>query len=243
MTTIKVHDTEYDIPTSWYDVTVKQEIEIEQLKDRDEQFRYLHRTSVYTGIPIPILKKMNINQINAVNSLMKFLFTPIPKEETITTFEFKGHTYYLMDSIIAGETQDFLSNEGVIKHFKDNPEKALPYIIAVVAKRKGESLENYDVWKRGEEFLELPYPIAKSIWFFFAHIGTLLSIDTQRFLLLQDKVLEAQLNYSESTLKGLDGLPLYKRLLRTILLSYSRSLNKSWKTFLTSTQSEFSKQN
>lgn len=241
MTTIKINDIEYNIPRSWDDITIRQQIEISKVRDRDDDFKNLHLVSTYTGIPLEIIRRMNINQFKSIIGLMPFISQDVP-HSVIKDFTFNGETYHLLDSILQGQTQDFLSIEGVLKKFKNNQVEALPYIIAIVAKKKGETLDQFDVWKRGEQFMDLPYPLAQSIWFFFAQTEKTLSINTAQFLAIQDKVLEASLSYSENTLKRLDGLPLSKRLLRTTLLYYIRSTRKDWKNFWTGTQSVHSKQ-
>lgn len=242
MTTIKVNNEEYNVPSSWSDVTIAQQIEIAEMVNRDDQFRNLHMISTYTGIPIELVKKMNINQFKSILNIMTFLSEPI-KNEVIKSFTFDGHEYFIAPSILAGETQDFLSVEGLMNRFKDNQTKALPYIIAVIAKRKGETLDNYDPWTRGEQFKNLPYSVAHNIWFFFAQTEAILSIDIKQFLAVQDKTMEASLSYSAHTLKKLDGLPLSKRLLRAILLLYMRFISKSYRSFSTGIQSTYLNKN
>ncbi len=242
MVKITVNDVEYNVPTKWEDITVQQQIEITEVANRDETFRNLHMISTYTGIPLELVKKMNINQFKSVLNLMKFLAEPI-ENKVVSSFTFNGKTYQVADSLLKGETQDFLSIEGILKKYKDNQSKALPYIIAIVAKQQGETLDSFDVHKRAEEFKNLPYTVANNIWFFFAQTERVLSISTKQYLAIQDKVLEESLSYTESMLKQSDGQGLYKRLLRTSLLWYIKSIRKSWTNFLTSTQSESSTTN
>jgi hypothetical protein len=241
MQTVKIADTEYRVPTSWDDITIRMQIELSLVKDRDEEFKNIHLISTYTGIPMDILRRLNINDFKRLLGLMDFLNKPL-ENKVIEKFEFRGKEYYLADSMMKGQTQDFLSIEGIMKRYKDNQVEALPYVIAIVAKQRGETLDSFDVWKRGEEFKDLPYSIANAVWFFFAMTEKALSIDTKQYLAVQEVVVETQLNLSESILKKWDGLPLSKRLLRTILLLYIRFIRKGWRNFLTGTQSERSKQ-
>jgi hypothetical protein len=240
MNIIKVNDIEYNIPTSWDEITIGQQIEISELVNRDESFRNIHMISTYTGIPMEILQRMNINDFKKILNIMKFL-----KEEhnpvVIKSFVHKGNIYFLADSMLKGETQDFLSIEGILKRFKDNPTKALPYIVAITCKRQGETLTDYDAVQRGEEFLDLPYSTVNNIWFFFAETGNMLSNSIKQYLSLQDKAMEASLSYSESMVKQSDGQGLYKKLAKTYLLWYIKSTRKSWKNFSTTIQSGFSK--
>jgi hypothetical protein len=234
-----VNGIEYNIPETWDEVTVRQQIAISEVTDRDDMFLNYYLISQYTGIDLELIKKMNINQFKQIMELMSFLNEKL-EPKTITSFEFKGEKYYLMDSLLKGETQDFLSIEGIMKKYKDNPAKALPYIIGIIAKKQGESLSDYDVWKRGELFMELPYPIANDIWFFFANSEKILSNNIQQYLIIQDKVMEASLSYSESMLKQSDGQRLSMRLAKATLLYYIRFIRKDWTRFLTGIQSESS---
>lgn len=242
MVKIKVNDVEYSVPSSWDEVTIAQQIEISEVKDRDEDFRNLHLISTYTGVPLDLVKRMNINQFKSVIKLLEFLSQPI-QNKVINSFTFNGKTYQIADSLLRGETQDFLSIEGVLKKFKDNQVKALPYIIAIVAKQEGETLDSFDVHKRAEEFKSLPYTIANNIWFFFVQTEKVLSISTKQYLAIQDKVLEASLSYSESIVKQSDGRGLYRKLLKIYLLWYIKSTRKSWTLFLTITPYASSSQN
>jgi len=241
-TIIKVNEIEYTIPTSWDDITVGQQIEISEVSGRDESFRNLHLVTTYTGIPLDLVKKMNINQFKSILKLMEFLSKPI-KTTVIKNFNHNGKTYQLADSLLKGETQDFLSIEGILKKFKDNQTKALPYIIAIVCKKEGETLDSFDVWDRGEEFKTLPYSIAHNIWFFFVQTERALSINIKQFLEVQDKVLEASLSYSESILKKSDGRGLFSRLVKVYLMWYIRYTRKNFKIFLIGIPYETSNKN
>lgn len=230
MVKIKVNDVEYSVPSSWDEVTIAQQIEISKVVDRDEQFRNLHMISTYTGVPLDLVRRMNINQFKSVVEIMTFLSKPIPNK-IIKSFTHNGNEYFIADSLLRGETQDFLSVEGLLKKYKNNQTEALPYIVAIIAKKSGETLDNYDPWARGIEFMTLPYSTVHSIWFFFAQTEKVLSLNTKQFLEIQDKVLEASLSYSESIVKQSDGQGLYRKLLKTYLLWYIKSIRKSYRNF------------
>lgn len=242
MLSIKVNGKYYNIPESWEDVTIRKQIEVTQFKRLDESFRNIHMISTYTGIPFDLVKKMNINQFNEILGLMQFL-AKAPEGKIIGSFAHNNKTYYLADSLLAGETQDFLSIEGLLKRYNDNQTEALPYIIAIVAKQNGETLDNYDPMKRGEEFMDLPYSVAHDVWFFFGQTRIALQSSTEQYLMAQDRAMEASLSYSETILKRSDGQGLYRKLLRTYLLQYIKYTRKSWASFLTTTQLESSNRN
>lgn len=242
MNTILVNQIEYNIPSSWDEITLDQQIEISKVVERDEEFRNVHMISTYTGIPMELIRKMNIKYFKQILELMKFLSQPI-ENKVVKSIVHNGHEYHLDDSILAGETQDFLSIEGLLKKYSKNQVEALPYIIAVVAKRNGETLDSYDIYKRAEEFRTLPYSTANNIWFFFAVTEKAYSLNTKQSLTAMGQVLEVSLNYSKNTLEQQVGLTWSKRLLRVILLSYIKYISKSWKSFLTTILSEPSKEN
>jgi hypothetical protein len=242
MTSIKVNDIEYKIPTSWDDITVQQQIEISKVVERDEEFRNVHMISTYTGIDMDLIRKMNINHFKKILHIMKFLKEPI-ENKVIKSIIHNGEEYFIADSILAGQTQDFLSIEGLMKKYSANQVEALPYVIAVIARKNGETIDSFDIYKRAEEFRTLPYSTANNIWFFFAVIEKAYSIDTKQSLVVMDQQLELTLNYSKNLLTQLDGLTLWKKLLRVILLLYIKYIRKSWKNFLTTTQSVHSKEN
>lgn len=233
---ILVNDVQYEIPQNWSEITIAQQIEVSMVSERDEDFRNIHLISTYTGIPMDLIRKMNINQFRSILNLMTFISNP-PENKIIQSFTHNGHEYFLADSMLKGETQDFLSIEGILRKFKDNQAQALPYVIAIICKRQGETLDSFDVYQRAEEFKTLSYQVASDVWFFFAQTERILSNNIQQFLVIQDRAMEASLDYSETMLKRQVGQGLFKRLLRTILVLYVRSIRKSWKSFLTTTQS------
>lgn len=230
MTTIKINDIEYQIPTNWDDITLQQQIDVSIMRNRDEDFRTLFMIHTYTGIPMEILRKMNINHFKSILSLMSFL-SENPKGKSIKHIDHNGNRYFLADSVLKGETQDFLSIEAVLKKYKDNQTMALPYIIAIVCKRQDETLSDYDAEQRAEEFKTLPYQTAMDVWFFFAQTERYFSQNIKAFLEVQGQVLEASLSYTESLMKKQVGLVWYKRFLRTILLLYMRYIRKDWTSF------------
>jgi hypothetical protein len=242
MINIIINEKEYNIPQSWNEVTLKQQIELSQIKDRDDLFKNLFMVQTYTGIPMEIVKKMNINEFKQILSNLKFL-TEQPKSELIKDFKLNGNTYYVSDSLLKGETQDFLSIEAVLQKYKDNEVKALPYIIAVICKQKGESLDSYDVEKRALEFELLDYQTANNIWFFFAQTEVFFSKNIKFYLNLQDKQMTQSLNYTENIIKKSAGGGLWKKLHKAILLQYVKYISKSWKNFYHISSSETSKEN
>lgn len=235
MKVITYKEKNYSIPTSWDEVKLEQQIELTRFSARDETFRNLHLISTMTGIDIEEVKVMNINVLKDILHCLSFL-SKTPELKKITEFEFNGEKYGILDSIIEGQTQDFFSIEGLLKKYKDNQAEALPYVIAVIAKKDGETLDKYDVIKRGEQFKNLPYPIAYSIWFFFVQTERTLPKDMESYLTLQNQTMEATLNYSEVMLKQSVGQGWYRKLVKAILLLYIRFIRKSWKNFLITRQ-------
>jgi hypothetical protein len=242
MEKIKVNGVQYNIPTSWSDITLAQQIEISKVGQRDETFRNVHMISTYTGIPMDLIRRMNINDFKSILELLSFMAQPTDNK-ILRSFDHNEKTYFLADSILNGQTQDFLSVEGLLKKYKDNQVEALPYIIAIVAKQEKETLDDYDVYQRAEEFMNLPYSIAQNIWFFFVQTEKAYSLNIKQSLIAMDQVLETSLNYSENLVKQSDGQTWSRKLQKAILLLYIRSTRKSYRSFWTSIQSEPSKEN
>ncbi len=231
MQVITINNEKYNIPQSWNDITLKQQIEISEFVKRDDTFKNIHMISTYTGIPMELVKKMNISQFKQILNIMEFLQTEV-KPIIVKSFDYNGHTYQVADSMLKGETQDFLSIEAMLKVYKDNQTKALPYILAITCKREGETLDSFDPEVRAKDFEGLSWELANNVWFFFAKTGHLLSIDIKRFLEVQDKQMEMSLHYTENLLKQQVGQGLFKRFRRMylrLLINYTR---RSWKNFL-----------
>lgn len=240
MKKIKFKEVEYNVPESWNEVTLKQLIKVmDDAKEiKSEALKKIALLSGYANIPIEVIKHSTKNDIEKLAGYLSFLNSPLP-DKPITEFEFKGHKYYVMPSLMKAEFQDFINLETALQNFKDENYKALPYVMAIVAKRENETLSDFDLEERAKLFEELPLSIVEPIRVFFYQIGTLSQIHSASSSL---KVIEAQINAKaillENSLKEQVGGGFVTRLLRGITVRWIRFLNRKSKKYFNSIQSK-----
>ena len=227
MKTITLNRIKYQCPTKWGDITLRQQIKVSQDADKEDNFKILALMSGYCDIPMDVLKKVRFSQVQKVFKNLAFLKdVEIPKK-AIVDFEFKGEKYTIVDSLMNEEFQDWVSCETAFQNHKDNIWDALPYLIAVLAKREGESLDDYDLDERAELLKDIPIDIANGISVFFSANVKLSKLSSllysNRNLIVQQKVEEVL-----STLNKQDGGGLLTRWLRGILRWYTKYLKRVW---------------
>lgn len=69
MITIKINETDFNIRTSWNEVTMNEYCEIVKASDKP----FAERIAVYSQIPIEIINQMKIAQLNVVSELVEFM--------------------------------------------------------------------------------------------------------------------------------------------------------------------------
>lgn len=69
MITIKINGTDYNLRTSWNEVTMNGYVEICKASDKP----FAERISIYSQIPIEIINQMKIAQLNVVGELVEFM--------------------------------------------------------------------------------------------------------------------------------------------------------------------------
>ena len=181
MKKFKLNQKEYDCPQNWSEVTLAMQIKVSEDAAKiinNESLQRIALISGYANIPIEELKKTPVTQIQKLFKYLSFINEPLPTNP-ITEFEFKGEKYYVIDSIINQQFQDWVSIETAFQNHKDEPYKAMPLVLAILAKRKGETLDDYDLIKRAKEFEELPLTIVEPLRVFFSTIGKASLILTQ----------------------------------------------------------------
>jgi hypothetical protein len=116
MITIKLNNEPHEFPTSWADVTYSQWVALMELPDNTMEY-----VSLFTGIPIDTLKKMQIIGLDSLLNALSFLNTkpempgsvlkcgkyPIPEffniqQESLGQFEDMRDTFKKMDNTIIG---------------------------------------------------------------------------------------------------------------------------------------------
>lgn len=229
MKTITIGNTSFNIPTSWDEITLQQQLTVERLAVEHPEFKSLAVLAGYLQVEIDLIKKLHINDVKLLLNELIFTSTPIDNK-TVTEFVHGEHTYHLIPSLLKAEFQDFLSIESIMDNYKGKEYQALPMIIAIIAKRKGESLSDYDVEERSKVFLSLPLPIANGIWFFFAQVGLMFSPDSHKIILQQqDQEIRWLITSMLATLKKPNGGGWLIRLWKVGLRTYLNYLLNGWK--------------
>lgn len=230
---ISINNVKYKVPTKWEDIHIRHQIKLSELeKENPKASHQLLIMSAYGDIPLDVLKHIHISRLPKILAHLKFI-TDQPETKHMSEFEHNGHTYSVMDSLLKGEFQDFISLETLVKEFADGDYNSLTRMIAVLAKRDGETLDDYDIDVRAREFLDLPLLTAISLQGFFlncanmSQISTVLSSDPEVEKNL-DKAATKFLNDIERTLKQQDGLGWLGRWRRNLSVKFVRSLKKTW---------------
>lgn len=229
---IQLNDKEYQCPSSWDDVTVADQIRIAEIATKHTGLTsQLQLISGYANIPVDEIKRTHINKLPKLVKHLSFINEPLSKEP-ISEFEHKGHKYYVMDTLLNGEFQDFISLEAAIANNKDKVYNALPLMVAILAKREGETLDSYDVEERAKEFYDLPIEIANRLSTFFLNYATISQVNTPTFLNQFQKETNQEaikrLDELENTTKQLDGQGLRGRLQKKTLQEYLKSFREEF---------------
>lgn len=244
MKTIELYSKKYKVPQSWSEVTLRQQMKVtaDSEKITIEELKKFAILSGYANIPIDILKQAHISDLQGLFEAISFINEPLP-EKPIIEFDFNGKHYYCGQNMVDMEFQDFISIENTIQQFSGNTYNALPTILAIMCKQKKsdgilESISDYDVIKRAEEFQDLPLPIAHQLSLFFYHSETLYSKLIPQFSNKEtmDQIMAMQIASTENTLKELAGQGLLHRCASGILRWYLRYIKRELKKHSTSIQ-------
>lgn len=248
MKQIQFNNKKYECPTSWDEVTLEQQIKVSKdsalfTHDATKKVAIL---SGYMGIEAEELRKADVRKVAPMFTHLQFLSEPIP-DKLVGEFKFKGDTYHVSQNLIEQEFQDFVSLENIMNDTEGNIMEALPYIVAILAKKvkedgSFESMDDYDVEKRAEEFRKLPISIANGISVFFCTNESLSTVTT---LLSSNpnQIVQAKVNEVLTTLKPQAGMGLPMRLLTGIMRRYLRYIKRLSEKHFTSTPRRFSIRN
>ena len=241
--TIQLNGIKYQCPTGWEDITVADQIRVSEIAAKYTGLtKNLQLIAGYCNIPVEEIKKTNINKLGGLVQHLSFLGDPI-SQDPITEFKHRGHKYKIIPTLIDAEFQDFISLETVINNYNDNPYDALPMMIAILAKRDGESLDDYDIEERAKEFLDLPIDTANRVSVFFSqiammsHITDTLTSSEQVSQGMKEEVTR-QFEELETTIQQSGGQGLRGRLQRWILRKWKKSLKSHWDSYLIGTASK-----
>lgn len=242
MKKITLNNKKYDIPSSWDDITLTDQIRIADVAAKHTGLTsQLQLVAGYANIPIEVIKHLHISELPKLVKQLDFVKEPL-ETKPMESFEHKGHTYHIIPTLLNGEFQDFISLEAVMTNHKENIYEGLPMMIAILCKRENESLDDYDIEERSKEFMDLPIRIVNNISSFFLNIGISSQLSTPTYLGEMEK------NLSQEVIKALDelilttkqsgGQGLLGRLQKRMLRKYAQYLKKNFISSLTGTQSK-----
>lgn len=253
MITKVINRKEYSIPQSWDEITLDKVIKVSRDSEEFRSYsgvtehfkmapeKVLSKFSLVSGycdIDIKDLKKMTTSEAVVLFKQLKFLSEDIPVKD-IKEFEFGGDKYYVTQNLRESEFQDHVSIELVLQMHENNMYEALPMLAAIICKRKGESLDDYDLEERSELFKGLPVTIANSIAVFFYAYEKISRVSSQLYSNPEEAV-EARINSTLDTMSKPVGRGLLSRLLISILRIYLKYLRRNVKKSLSSIRSKYS---
>jgi len=85
MTEVKINEVAYAVPTSWNDVTFKEYCDVIRAKGKPLS----ERLSCYSGIPIEIVDKLNLTQLNYLLGCLEFMDSPDTLDAFVMAYESK----------------------------------------------------------------------------------------------------------------------------------------------------------
>jgi len=246
MKTIKFNKKEYNIPTSWDDVSIEMQCKVSEIASIQQHVKMLGIVAGYTGIPVEELKTSKIEDVNEVMAGLTFMKETIPINKKLK-WEFEGHEYSVDKNLSEMQFQDFISIQTILAENEETYYKALPIVVAILCKRKGETLDDYDIIERSKIMERMPISIASSIAAFF-----LLNENYYKLLIhlssphAQQKIVLGKLKELKLTMNPLGqqhGMTMRSRFLMGVIRIYSKSLEQRLVKHFKSMQSKSSTNN
>lgn len=239
MKTIKYKGNEYSCPTSYDEVTVRMQMQAEAIETNQKYVKTLGMLSAYTGIDIQLLKEGNADELVQLFKHIEFINEPL-STEPLFQFEFKGNTYNVSQTLVQQQFQDFVAAQTAIAEYNNNNWKLLTYLLAIMAKRDGETLDNFDINERAMHFEMIDVNTCNRIAAFFlsnqkiSNLITLLSSPQVQRDIVLGKLKELK-NSLESLRKQRGGKWYIKLQIGLILMwikYYNRQLVKYYNTIV-----------
>mgnify|MGYP001199803013 CR=1 FL=1 len=202
MKTIKFNGKPYSIPENWQDVSVGMLIKAQELSEILEEAPIIAILSAYTSIPVSELRLSLSSEVQEILAVMSFIsvpYEPIPGN----TFTLDNIVYECEADIVNQNFEDFVSVQTALYNNREEPHKALPRLLAILCKRDGETLQDFDLNVRSTLMLSLPMTDAKNVEAFF-----LTSLTAYRSLMflssthdIQEKLVLNKLEELKNTMK------------------------------------------
>lgn len=219
MKTIELLNKKYTYPTKWEEITLEQyqkiDVLIKEFKEDDNEIQKvlekIRMISAYTNIPFDVLKQ--VKPPHKVLDLIKdltYLDNEIPSKQ-INEFVFKGVKYYVINSLMEVQFQDYVSLENVLQRedFVGN----MHYIMAVMCRKSlDETIDDYDIEERAKLFLGLDMVTINNVAVFFYTLEKISLITSHIYSnpkeVVEMKIAEVEKSFS----RKLDGVGWLTRL-------------------------------
>ena len=241
MKKIKFNGVERLCPTSWDDVTIGMQQQVSKVAALQSHVKMLGIISAYCGIPVEELKVVKLSKVYDLMESLTFMGTEIPTNKALE-WEFEGHTYKVDKELGEMQFQDFISIQTILAENKETYYDALPIVIAILCKRDGETLDDFDPMERQHIIKKMPISVGSSIAAFFllnenySKLLTHLSSPQVQETILLGKI--SELKYIQSRLGVQRGGKLRIRFLGGILKRYTTHLERQLKKHFNFIQSE-----
>jgi len=232
MKRIKFKQEMYDCPESWDDCTLGQIVNAGLIDELIPNAPIVSVISGYVGIPTQDILAARARDLKSILSSLEFIETdyqPKSKHE----FSFNGNKYSCVSDITELRFDQWVSAQTVMYNYRDTPIRGLPKILASLCLMSGETIDQVDLDKRGEELLELPYTLAKDIEGFFLDsqieyeaLSQLSSIIKEQELLIPKQLTEVLNIIKQRKAHPSTSWPM-KRVIG-IYQNYLRSFQQSW---------------
>lgn len=233
MKQIQFNNKKYDIPCDWNEVTLKMQMEVSKVSALQSHVKMLGIIAGYTGIPVEELKTVPVKRVMDVMAGLEFMGTPIPTNKDLE-WEFEGNKYKVDKNLGEMQFQDFISIQTILAENQETYYEALPIVVAVLCKREGETLDDFNPMERAKIMERMPISVASSIASFFLlnenYYKLLTHLSSKE---AQESILLAKLNELKRTQNQWGqhrGGKLRMRLLRGIInrwiKSYEQQLTK-----------------
>lgn len=242
MKEIQFNKRKYNIPQSWPEVTLRMVIETQRNLDLIPDAELVCVVSGYAGIPLEELKPAKVSQVNKIIKEMSFMYADYQPVMT-NSFEFRDNTYAMEIQVQDIRFEDYISAQTILHNNRDNPCEGLPKLVATLCKLENETIDDFNLSERAEEFLDLEYCKVKDIETFFlralniynqASQLSLTDSQTIELIRLQLKGLKVTMKQSEVLNGGTLLMKLRAMYFRMYLKYLERELEKYFSTILSS---------
>lgn len=237
MKTVRFLNKDVRVPEKWQDVTVKMQIRAAEIESAETYVKSLGMISAYTSVPVDDLKKARIEDVKEILQHLSFLNEEI-KAMPCFVFTFKDEEYHVKPNILEQEFQDFVAAQTAMMEYKDEYWKQLTYLLAINAKKEGESLNDFNINDRAKHFEDIDVVTVSGIAAFFLSNQMLSNyiIQLSSKEEINKEVLESlkELQHTTKTLKKQRGGNLLIKSWIMISQKYSKSLAQAWEKYYNS---------